>query len=158
MIEQATATQQADDDGNLRLGVLDEEDLAVISAHLQNAEARVADMAFLSLEKRFAMVVSRLDWPLAVKGSFVRRRTGVHFERVMKAARSGFAAADAEAADQLLAITFEPVDPPGGFVRLTFAGGAQIRLTVECLEAEMRDLGPRWDSDERPASPVQPVP
>ena len=144
------ATDEASD---LRLGVLDEEDLAVISAHLQNAEARPADMAYLPRDKRFVLVVARFDWPLAATGRFVRRQTGLHFERVMQAARSGFSEQPKAVPEQLLAITFEPRDAPGGFVRLTFADGAQIRLTVECLEAEMRDLGPSWVVEDRPAAP-----
>ncbi len=158
MTNEAAETDEAPPETGLRLGVLDEDDLAVISAHLQNAEARIADMAFLPQEKRFVLVVARFDWPLAASGRFVRRQTGLHFERVMQAARSGFSAEAKAPPEQLLAITFEPRDPPGGFVRLTFAGAAQIRLTVECLEAEMRDLGPSWVVDERPAAPLDGTP
>ena len=41
----------------------------------------------------------------------------------------------------LLAIEFVEHDAPAGTVTLTFSGGAAIRLEVECLEAELVDLG-----------------
>jgi hypothetical protein len=43
----------------------------------------------------------------------------------------------------LLAVSFEERDPPAGAVILTFSGGAAVRLEVECLEGELRDIGPR---------------
>jgi hypothetical protein len=55
----------------------------------------------------------------------------------------------------LLAIGFEAVDAPGGHVTLVFSGGAAVRLQVECIEAQMRDLGPRWPCDKQPAHVVQ---
>lgn len=133
----------------LRLAVLDEEDLAVVSAHLQDAEVTLADMAYLPRMKRFALVASRFDWLRAARGKLERCRTGMHFECVLAAARSGFSS-DPARKQQLLAISFIPDDPPSGTVLLTFAGGGLIRLTVECLEAEMRDMGPRWSVETRP--------
>jgi hypothetical protein len=51
----------------------------------------------------------------------------------------------------LLAVEFEETDPPAGVVTLTFSGGPQLRLEVECLEAELADLGPSWATVVRPA-------
>lgn len=150
-----TMTATGEDDP-LRLAVLDQEDLAVVSAHLQDAEARIADMTFLPGSSRFVLVVSRFDWPLAGKGRFARCQTGLHFERVLQVARSGLP----ERSDDplhLLAISFTPDDAPSGRVLLTFVGGGQIRLTVECLEAEMRDIGPRWSVAARPAAQTGPI-
>ena len=134
----------------LRLAVVDTEDLAVVSAHLQDAEAQLNEMAYLPGTKRFALVVARFDWPKALQGRFERCRTGLHFERVLNVARSGIDSTDGGTLNHLLAISFVPEDPPAGSVLLTFAGGGRIRLTVECLEAELRDLGPRWPVESRP--------
>ena len=51
----------------------------------------------------------------------------------------------------LLAVAFEATDPPAGVVTLTFSGGAALRLEVECLEAELADLGPAWATECCPA-------
>ena len=42
----------------------------------------------------------------------------------------------------LLAVEFAETDAPAGVVTLIFSGGAMLRLEVECLEAELADLGP----------------
>ena len=61
----------------LKLVALDPEDLAVLSAHLQDAIAKVGDIAYLPKEKRFAMVLNRFDWTGADGNSPVRRRAEV---------------------------------------------------------------------------------
>jgi Protein of unknown function (DUF2948) len=48
-------------------------------------------------------------------------------------------------------VEFEPTDSPAGVVKLLFSGGGVLRLEVECLEAELADLGPAWNVDTRPA-------
>ncbi|HET7164076.1 MAG TPA: DUF2948 family protein, partial [Pseudolabrys sp.] len=42
-------------------------------------------------------------------------------------------------------------EAPSGVVMLTFSGGASLRLDVECLEAELADLGPSWTTGACPA-------
>lgn len=132
----------------LKLVALDADDLAVVSAHLQDAVAKVGDMAYLKKEKRFAMLVNRFDWTSGESAS--RRRTGVHFDRVLGARTRGFDLADREAALNLLAIEFEQGEAPSGAVTLYFSGDAAIRLEVECLEAALTDLGPPWSVRLRP--------
>ncbi|MEX2128238.1 MAG: DUF2948 family protein [Xanthobacteraceae bacterium] len=134
----------------LKLIALDAEDLAVVSAHLQDSNAKVADMAYLPHEKRFAMLVDRFDWTSAGEGTAVRRRTGVHFDRVLKAQVRGFDLKDKEATLNLLAVEFAESDPPSGEVILLFSEDAAILLEIECLEAAMSDLGPSWPARERP--------
>jgi hypothetical protein len=45
-----------------------------------------------------------------------------------------------------LAVEFAEADAPAGTVTLVFSGGATLRLEVECLEAELADLGPTWST------------
>ncbi|HZA01678.1 MAG TPA: DUF2948 family protein, partial [Hyphomicrobiaceae bacterium] len=54
---------------------------------------------------------------------------------------------------ELLAIQFEETDAPAGAVTLVFAGGGAIRLEVECIEAELRDLGAAWKARCKPEHP-----
>ncbi len=138
----------------LRLIALDEEDLAIISANLQDAVIRVGDMAYLPRSKRFALVAARFDWVCAAGGKNERCQSGLHFERVLKVARSGFDQAATETRLNLLSIAFRPGDPPAGQIELTFSGGAALRLDVECLEAQLRDLGPRWKARAQPGHPL----
>jgi DUF2948 family protein len=146
----------------LKLIALDAEDLAVISAHLQDAVLKVADLAFRPREKRFAAVANRFDWMDAIEKdgardkSYARRRAALRFERVLSAQVQGLDLKNRGAVTELLAIRFEPGDPPQGQVILDFAGGAAIRLNVECIEAELRDLGPMWQARSKPKHPDEP--
>jgi hypothetical protein len=148
---------------DLKLIALDADDLKVLSAHLQDAVFRVADMAYLHHEKRFAALINRFDWENALSAGKrpgarpqnERRRSGLRFERVLAAKLHGFDPKDRKAVLALLAITFSPsgAEAPDGDVTLTFSGGAAIRLTVECLEAELKDLGAAWATKVAPAHP-----
>ena len=50
----------------------------------------------------------------------------------------------------LLAIEFEPAETPAGSIRLKFAAGAEVCLEVECIEAEIKDLGATWTTTAKP--------
>ena len=139
----------------LKLIALDETDLRIISAQLQDAVLKTGDMAWRPREKRFAAVLNRFDWSLALKDEQLQRRQcALRFERVLKAQHTGVDP-NGTAVLSLLAIQFEPAAPdnPAGVVTLLFAGDAAIRLEVECIEAELRDLGPVWGARAKPAHP-----
>ncbi|MFG1299869.1 DUF2948 family protein [Xanthobacter sp. V3C-3] len=139
---------------NLKLIALDEEDLAIVSAHLQDAVVKTVDMGYLPRSQRFAMLLNRFDWDQQVcTKETVRRRTGLHFERVRDVKCRGMEEARRTGVLNLLAVTFLPGDAPSGFVLLTFSGGAEVRLEVECIEAGMSDLGPAWGCTHAPAHP-----
>ena len=138
------------DPGLLKLLVFDEEDLAVVSANLQDALVRANEMTFLQKEQRFALTAARFDWMAADEGRCERLQTGMHFERVGNVRTTGFRPGKPEEVLNLLSILFEPGEVPSGEVVLTFSGGAAVRLQVECLEAQMRDLGPRWPCGGKP--------
>jgi Protein of unknown function (DUF2948) len=143
----------------LKLIALDDEDLKVLSVQLQDAILRVEDMAFLPQERRFAAVLNRFDWLSATgdgqeTGSgFERRRCALRFERVLGAQFQNLALADKTAALELLAVNFEAEDLPSGAITLIFCGGGAIRLQVEFIEAELRDLGPVWKTRVKPEHP-----
>ena len=145
---------QAGDARALRLVALDADDLAILSAHLQDALVSVSELAYLPRERRFALVGKRYDWVKAAKGECERCSVGLHFECVLSVARTGFAQDETDRVLHLLAIVFEPGEAPGGMVSLTFAGGAAVRLTVECLEAQLSDLGERFACEKVPPHPI----
>jgi hypothetical protein len=139
----------------LKLIALDAEDLGVVSAHLQDAVLKVGDMAYLPRERRFAAMLNRFDWTSVGQAGArrprpVRRRCALRFERVLSASVLGLDLGAKPAVLALLAIQFQPALAPAGGVLLTFAGGGQIRLDVECIEAELRDLGPAWAARRKP--------
>ena len=145
----------------LKLIALDTDDLAVVSAHLQDAVLEVRDMLYVPRERRFALVVRRFDWAgsLAQGGNggqgHRRRQSALRFERVLKAQHTGIDLAVPDAALSLLAVRFDRNGPedPSGQVTLVFSGNSAVRLEVECIEAELKDLGPVWPARSRPEHP-----
>lgn len=145
---------------DLKLIALDADDLNVMSAHLQDAVLRVRDMTYLPHEKRFAAVANRFDWTTAgasPKQAGERRSAGLRFDHVQGVKVHQIDLQDKSAVLALLAVTFAPAagdKAPGGDVTLTFSGGAAIRLTVDVLEAELRDLGAAWAAKSVPQHPT----
>ena len=137
---------------DLKLLALDPEDLQVISAHVQDAVVRVADMGYARADHRFALLMNRFDWETGATKRYkgVRKRAALHFDGVQSVVTNGFDPAAPEGVLNLLAITFSPVDEPAGIVELSFAGGGTVRLSVECLEARLSDLGAAWAATAKP--------
>jgi hypothetical protein len=83
----------------------------------------------------------------------------LRFDRVLGCKCRHVTPAEKETVLNLLAVEFEDKDAPGGIVTLVFSGGAALRLEVECLEAELADLGAVWTTTTCPGHPVddQPV-
>lgn len=136
----------------LCLHAVDAEDLALVSAVLQDMLIRVRDLLFMPETQRFALVGARFDRVAEREGRLERCRAGLHFETVGNVRFRQIARDRPDTVLSLLAVTFEPgPQPPSGVVSLTFAGGAAIRFEVECVEAQMRDIGPRWAVRNRPS-------
>jgi hypothetical protein len=141
-----------------KLAALDADDLAVVSAHVQDAVVRVGDLAWAPAEKRFSFVMNRYAWETTdrrgSRGTGERRRAALQFDRVLAAKTARIRREVPDAVLSLLAVTFEPAaDPalaPSGAVVLTFAGGGAVRLEVECIEARLADLGGVWAARARP--------
>ncbi len=140
----------------LKLIALDTDDLEIVSAHLQDAVLKVADIVWLPAEKRFALAVRRFDWEGVAQGHRRRRLTALHFDRVLAVRSTKIDKAASDEVLSLLAIGFSGRDEPGGDVTLHFSDGAAIRLEVECIEAQMKDLGPVWEALATPGHPDGP--
>src|SRR4029453_6564992 len=124
---------------------LDKDDLDVVSTHLQDALVKVADILWRPQEKRLIVALDRFDWPSAercVKPEPSRCRAPLRLEPVNCGKCRQVNPAGKDAVLNLLAVEFAETDSPGGVVTLIFSGGGMLRLEVECLEAELVDLGP----------------
>lgn len=138
---------------DLRLQAEDADDLAVISAALQDAVTKVADLAFLPSTRRFALVVNRFRWEgegTSRGHGHERVRAGLHFENVLSAQARNIAQDRPGGVLNLLAVRFEELNPPSGIVTLVFSGGGELRLEVEALEVHLSDLGLIWETPNLP--------
>jgi len=127
----------------LKLVALDREGLGVISAHVQNTCVKRVDMTWLPQQHRFLVAGMRYDWVGAKTGPEERVSSVLRFERVLRVSHLGLKETDSDTTLNLLGVTFEKTDSPAGIIILAFADGALVRLEVECVEAELRDMGHR---------------
>ena len=135
----------------LRLLAEDEDDLAVISAALQDAIAKVGDIEWDARGRRFTLALNRYLWetPGGLLGN--RVRAGLQFGSVLAVKSRNLRRDPPDAVIELLAVRFEPGEAPGGAIRLAFAGGGDLELTVECVDAALADISAPWPTPSTPA-------
>ena len=137
----------------LKLIALDDQDLSIVSAHVQDAVLKVSDLQFLPSAKRFVLTMNRFVWE-AKSGLFrqhnERRQAVLHFDRVLGAKTNGIPRDKPAEVLSLLAISFIEISKPAGIVELIFSGGGTIMLDVECIEARLADIGGAWEATSRP--------
>ena len=138
----------------LRLRAVDAEDLAVISACLQDALVSVRDLAYDREARSFMFVANRFRWEAggidAQEGApFERILCGVAFDAVDSVAYRGFQRSEEDRILSLLAIRAAP-RPAGATIELDFAGNAAIRLTAAAVSCRARDFGEAWPTAWRP--------
>jgi hypothetical protein len=127
----------------VKLIALDADDLAVISAHVQDARVQAGDIIWRQGEKRLVVGMNRLDWEQTLAGETVSRRlvSALRFDRVLSCKSRNIDLDAPETALELVGIEFHPGEAPGGSAVLLFSHGGALRLDVECLECELADLG-----------------
>lgn len=137
----------------IKFFALDKDDLAVVSTHLQDAEVKIADVHWRPQEKRLVLAIDRFDWVAAIASTpeLRRCRSALRFDRVLACKCKHVDPAGKDGVLNLLGVEFEETLPPAGVVTLFFSGGPVLRLEVECLEAELADLGPTWTTVACPA-------
>ncbi|MDG4874114.1 DUF2948 family protein [Mesorhizobium sp. WSM4935] len=137
----------------LKLIALDDQDLSIVSAHVQDAVMKVSDLEYLPAAKRFVLTMNRFVWE-AKSGLFrqhnERRQSVLHFDRVLGAKTSGIPRDKPAEVLSLLAVSFIAISKPAGIIELVFSGGGTIMLDVECVEARLADVGGSWEASSRP--------
>jgi hypothetical protein len=126
----------------------DASDLQVVSAALQDAVAKVGDIAFEAKGRRLTIAFNRYRWE--AKGG-ERVRSALQLGGVLSVQTRKIQRGSKSAVLELLAMTFEPGEAPGGTILLTFAGGGDLRASVECVEAVLADVSTPWPTPRTPA-------
>jgi hypothetical protein len=132
----------------LRLLAQDPDDLAVISAAMQDAVLKVGDIGYEPKARRLTIAFNRFRWEA---GGGARVRAGLQLGGVLKVETRKIRRGAPQAVLELLAMTFTPGEAPGGTVTLSFAGGGDLRANVECVEAVLADLSQPWPTPRTPA-------
>ena len=141
-------------EAGLRLRAEDADDLAVISACLQDALVSVRDLAYDREARSFVFVANRFRWEAGSEGEaahFERTLCGVAFGEVEGVAYRGFNRSEEDRILCLLAIR-----PFLGAIDLEFAGDATIRLAAATIHCRLRDFGEPWPTAWQPGHPLDP--
>jgi hypothetical protein len=133
----------------LRLLAEDAHDLQIISAALQDAVMRPVDIRWEKTQRRLTVVLSRFCWECG--GTRVAAALQFGDVETVKSRRLPRAP---ESALELLAMDFMPTEAPGGRIIMMFAGGGDLRIDVECLDAVLTDLSERWPTRLAPEHPA----
>jgi hypothetical protein len=134
----------------LRLLAEDAEDLAIIAAAVQDAVCRIGDIRYEAAARQVTLVLNRFRWEAGGR-SVERVRAGLQFGGVLSAQARKLRRDAPEAVVELLTIEFEPGEAPGGAILLSFAGGGDLRLEVECVDAALADVSEPWPAKRKPA-------
>ncbi len=132
----------------LRLLAQDADDLAIISAAMQDAVAKVGDITYESRGRRLTIAFNRYCWE---SDGHVRVRSGLQLGGVMRVQARRIRRAAREAVLEVLAVTFDEGDAPGGIVTISCAGGGDLRAEVECVDAVLADVSEPWPTPRTPA-------
>ena len=138
---------------NLKLIARTEEDLRVVSAHLQDSIASIADMANLKKNKIFLMQLNRFMWEDVEKGVFrknKRIRTILKFENVMNVISKNINQQKKDNFLDFLAIETNITPDKNYEMKIIFAGDAIIRVISEVIEVTLDDQGEAWDTKNKP--------
>ena len=143
-------------DGPLRLRAEDAEDLAVISACLQDSLVSVRDLAYDREARTFVLVANRFRWEAAKGDSqarhFERTLCAIAFAEVENVVYRGFQRSEEDRILCLLAVRHADTEG-GATIDLDFSGRATIRLTAAAIRCRARDLGEPWPTAFHPDHP-----
>jgi len=142
---------------NLKLIAKTEEDIKVVSAHLQDSILSVSDIASLKKNKIFLMQLNRFMWEDVEKGVFrknKRIRTVLKFENVLKVFSKNINQKKKDNFLDFLAIETIKMPDNNYEMKITFAGDSIIRIIAEVIEVTLDDQGEAWNTKNKPKHQV----
>ena len=138
---------------NLKLIARTEEDLRVVSAHLQDSIVNVSDIASLKKNKIFLMQLNRFMWEDVEKGVFrknKRIRTVLKFDNVSDVFSKNINQLNKDNFLDFLAIETNIMPDNNYEMKIIFAGDSVIRVISEVIEVTLDDQGDAWNTKNKP--------
>jgi len=138
---------------NLKLIAKTEEDLRVVSAHLQDSIASISDIANLKRNRIFLMQLNRFMWEDVEKGVFrknKRIRTILKFENVLEVHSKNINQSKKDKFLDFLAIECTIMPDNNYEMNIIFAGDSIIKIISEVIEVTLDDQGDAWDTKNKP--------
>ena len=142
------------DPSGFRLLAVDADDLNIISAACQDGLCKPIDLVYEPRRKRFRVELNRFRWEALETGNSAkgeRVRSVLAFDGVLSVKARGLPPREADLVLSLMSVEWTPdKEPPGGHIRLMFAGDGEMRLEAECLDATLVDTSQPWPTRNRP--------
>ena len=138
---------------NLKLNATSEEDLKVISAHLQDSITQVKNIAHLKKNRIFLIQLNRFMWEDVEKGVFRRNKRVISvlkFENVINVYSKNLNQKNEDRFLDFLAIESKFLSDKNYEIKLNFAGDILIKMNVEVIESFLEDLGEPWETKSKP--------
>ena len=138
---------------NLKLIARTDEDLRIISAHLQDSIVKTTDIASLKKNKIFLMQLNRFMWEDVEKGVFrknKRIRTVLKFDNVIEVNSKNISQTSKDRFLDFLAIESNQMPDNNYEMKLIFSGDSVIRVIAEVIEVALDDQGEPWDTKNKP--------
>ena len=142
---------------NLKLIARTDEDLRIISAHLQDSIVKTTDIASLKKNKIFLMQLNRFMWEDVEKGVFrknKRIRTVLKFDNVIEVNSKNISQNSKDRFLDFLAIESNQMPDNNYEIKLIFSGDSVIRIIAEVIEVTLDDQGEPWDTKNKPKHKV----
>ena len=142
---------------NLKLIARTDEDLRIISAHLQDSIVKTTDIASLKKNKIFLMQLNRFMWEDVEKGVFrknKRIRTVLKFDNVIEVNSKNISQTSKDRFLDFLAIESNQMPDNNYEMKLIFSGDSIIRIVAEVIEVTLDDQGVPWDTKNKPKHKV----
>jgi len=141
------------EDKNLKLLANSEDDLKVISAHLQDSIAQVKDIVHLKKNRIFLIQFNRFMWEDVEKGVFrksKRVQSILKFENILNVYSKNLNQKKGDRFLDFLAIESNQLSDNSYEIKLNFAGGILIKVIAEVIECFLEDLGQPWETKNKP--------
>jgi hypothetical protein len=138
---------------NLKLIAKTQEDLRVVSAHLQDSIASISDIANLNKNKIFLMQLNRFMWEDVEKGVFrknKRIRTILKFDNILEVHSKNINQSKKDKFLDFLAIESNQMPDNNYEMKIIFAGDSIIKIVAEVIEVMLDDQGEPWDTKNKP--------
>ena len=138
---------------NLKLLANSEEDLRVISAHLQDSITQIKNIAHLKKNRIFLIQFNRFMWEDIEKGVFIKNRriqSVLKFDNILDVFSKNINQKKSDRFLDFLAIETKCLSDKSYQIKLNFAGGILIKLNAEIIECFLEDQGDSWETRNKP--------
>ena len=137
----------------LKLTGTSEEDIKVISAHLQDSITQIKDIIHLKINRIFLIQFNRFMWEDIEKGVFRNNKRVISvlkFENVLNVYSKNLNQNSKDRFLDFLAIETKFLSDKSYEINLHFAGDILIKVNSEVIECFLEDISDPWETKNKP--------